>query len=102
MRWVRAFAIIAGLAGLSSAQDPTTGPISSIFDSGLAASLLQADTSPTITSVNSATDFGGFSTIAAGTWIEIKGTNFGGGSGSIWQGGDFVNGNAPMTNKGMS
>jgi uncharacterized protein (TIGR03437 family) len=111
MRLLKVFVIAAGLAALSSAQSlsnpsrggkTATGTLSSIFDSGLAASLLQADTSPTITSVTSATDFGGFPNIAAGTWIEIKGANFGGGPGAIWAGSDFQNGNAPTVTDGMS
>jgi len=111
MRCLKVLAVAASLAAFSFAQgvsdspgsNPATGTVGSIFESGLAASLLQADTSPTITSVTSATDFGGgFATIAAGTWIEIKGANFGGGTGSIWQGSDFSGANAPTVTKGMS
>jgi uncharacterized protein (TIGR03437 family) len=108
MLWLKAFAVAAGVAALAQAQtqteskSPATGALTSVFASGLASSLLHADTAPVIVSVNSATDFGGFPTIAAGTWIEVKGANLGGGSGSIWTGADFSDVNAPTNLKGIT
>ncbi len=49
---------------------------------------------PSITSVNSATDFGGFSTFAPGSWIEIKGSNLAVDT-RLWAGTDFQGANAP-------
>jgi uncharacterized protein (TIGR03437 family) len=62
--------------------------------------------------INSAGDFGGFSSIAPGTWIEIKGSNLtssalrnncgGGIAGSCWAGSDFNNNVAPTSLDGVS
>ncbi len=66
---------------------------------------------PVITSVNSLTDEGGFSTFAAGSWLEIKGVNLAdpsdprllqnGGDG-IWHAADFNGPNAPTKLDGIS
>jgi uncharacterized protein (TIGR03437 family) len=65
---------------------------------------------PQILSINSASDFGGLSTIAAGTWIEIKGTNLApsvrDASGATqtfrsWEGRDFLLSNAPTSLDGV-
>ena len=75
MRLIRILAVSMAVCAAAFAQAQPES-VNSIFSSGLASSLLAADTVPgSITSVNSATDFGGMSTIAAGSWIEIKGTN---------------------------
>lgn len=50
--------------------------------------------SPTITSAASLGDFGGIKTFAAGSWIEVKGTNLSSTTRS-WTGADFQGGNAP-------
>jgi uncharacterized protein (TIGR03437 family) len=59
----------------------------------------------------SASDFGGFSAIAPGSWIEIKGNyltseplrnNCGGVPGSCWADSDFNNGVGPTTLDGLS
>jgi uncharacterized protein (TIGR03437 family) len=59
---------------------------------------------PTITSggVISAFAFGGFAAAAAGSWIEIYGSNLGPASGYTWQGSDFTGNNAPTLLQGVS
>jgi uncharacterized protein (TIGR03437 family) len=52
--------------------------------------------SPTVTKVVSASGFGGFSTIAPGTYIEITGTNLASDT-RIWAGTDFNGNNAPQS-----
>jgi len=61
-------------------------------------------TAPVITSVNSATDFGGFTTFASGSWLEIKGTNLSDPADprNLWAGGDFNGSNAPTSLDGVS
>ncbi len=49
---------------------------------------------PSLTSVNSATDFGAFSSFAPGSWIEIKGSNLAVDT-RLWTGADFQGANAP-------
>ena len=71
-----------------------------------------AGQTPTITNVNSGSDFGGNSSFAAGSWIEIKGTNLapatlrnncgGGVAGTCWSGSDFSGANAPTNLDGVS
>jgi uncharacterized protein (TIGR03437 family) len=48
----------------------------------------------TIASINSATDFGGWSNFASGSYLEIKGTNLAPDA-RIWLGSDFNGNNAP-------
>jgi uncharacterized protein (TIGR03437 family) len=57
--------------------------------------------SPTISSVKSATDFGGFSTFASGSYLEVKGTNLAIGQ-RQWAAGDFQGPNAPQDLDGTS
>ena len=49
---------------------------------------------PSITSVNSATDFGGLSNFAPGSWLEVKGSNLAVDT-RLWAGSDFQGSNAP-------
>ena|ERR1017187_7793835 len=49
---------------------------------------------PVITSVNSATDFGGLPNFAPGSWLEVKGSNLGVDT-RLWTGSDFQGVNAP-------
>ncbi len=51
---------------------------------------------PSITSIMSASSFGGFSAVAPGTWIEIYGTNLAPDT-RQWTSGDFVGDNAPTS-----
>jgi uncharacterized protein (TIGR03437 family) len=46
--------------------------------------------------------FGGFAAAAAGSWIEIYGTNLGPSAGYQWQGSDFSGNNAPTKLQGVS
>jgi uncharacterized protein (TIGR03437 family) len=46
--------------------------------------------------------FGGFAAAAAGSWIEIYGTNLGPSTGYQWQGSDFSGNNAPTKLQGVS
>jgi uncharacterized protein (TIGR03437 family) len=49
---------------------------------------------PEITSAKSGTDFGGFSSITSGTWVEVKGSNLANTT-RIWEGRDFLGTTAP-------
>ena len=49
---------------------------------------------PAINAVVSASAFGGFTTIAPGTWVEIYGTNLSSTT-NTWSGSDFKNGVGP-------
>jgi len=49
---------------------------------------------PSIASINSATDFGGFSNFAPGSWLEVKGSNLAVDT-RLWTGSDFQGANAP-------
>jgi uncharacterized protein (TIGR03437 family) len=62
------------------------------------------NTSPvSIMTVNSATDFGGWSNFASGSYIEIKGSNLApAGDSRTWTGTDFNGNNAPTTLDGVS
>ena len=58
---------------------------------------------PTITSVKSATDFGGLATFAPGSWLEIKGTNLTvDTTARQWASSDFQGANAPVSLDGSS
>jgi uncharacterized protein (TIGR03437 family) len=59
-----------------------------------------AGQAPTVTSVNSGTDFGGMASFASGSWLEIKGTNLSTGT-RIWAGADFSGSNAPTSLDGI-
>lgn len=56
---------------------------------------------PSITSVNSGSDFGGFTTIAPQTWVEIKGSALATNT-RIWGGADFNGSKAPTSLDGTS
>jgi trimeric autotransporter adhesin len=56
---------------------------------------------PVITSVASAGDFGGSATFASGSWLEIKGSNLSTTS-RQWAGSDFTGSNAPTNLDGVS
>jgi len=51
--------------------------------------------------VNSATDFGGFSSFAPGSWLEVKGANLAVDT-RLWSGNDFQGVNAPTSLDGSS
>jgi uncharacterized protein (TIGR03437 family) len=56
---------------------------------------------PSISGVVSASDFGGFSSVAPGSWVEIYGTNLAPSTQS-WTGSDFTGNNAPTMLNGVS
>jgi uncharacterized protein (TIGR03437 family) len=56
---------------------------------------------PGINAVVSASAFGGFTTIAPGTWVEIYGTNLSSTT-NTWSGSDFKNGVGPVSLSGVS
>jgi uncharacterized protein (TIGR03437 family) len=60
-----------------------------------------AATTPAVTSVRSAGDFGGSTTFASGSWLEIKGSQLSGTTRS-WAGADFNGPNAPLSLDGVS
>ncbi len=55
---------------------------------------------PTITSIESASGFGGFSSVAPGSWVEIYGSNLAPDTRS-WLGADFTGANAPTSLDGV-
>jgi uncharacterized protein (TIGR03437 family) len=60
-----------------------------------------AATTPAVTSVRSAGDFGGSTTFASGSWLEIKGSQLSGTT-RPWAGADFNGPNAPLSLDGVS
>jgi uncharacterized protein (TIGR03437 family) len=62
------------------------------------------NTSPvSIMTINSATDFGGWSNFASGSYLEIKGSNLApAGDARTWSGPDFSGNNAPIALDGVS
>lgn len=104
---LKSFQLIAvfvmGALGAFGQIAESTPDVRSVFDSGLAASLLSADTIPaSITSITSATEFGGaFAEFASGSWVEIKGTGLAEAT-RTWAGGDFSGANAPTSLSGVS
>jgi uncharacterized protein (TIGR03437 family) len=60
-------------------------------------------TAPAITSINSATDFGGWSNFASGSYLEIKGTNLSAPADTrTWLTSDFSGNNAPTSLDGTN
>jgi len=57
--------------------------------------------SPSVSGVVSASDFGGFSGVAPGSWVEIYGSNLAGDARS-WIGADFKGDSAPISLDGVS
>ncbi len=56
---------------------------------------------PAVTSINSATDFGGWSNFASGSYLEIKGSNLAPDS-RTWLTADFNGNNAPVSLDGVT
>jgi uncharacterized protein (TIGR03437 family) len=67
------------------------------------ASSTTGGSTPTVSSggVVSASSFGGFTSAAPGSWIEIYGTNLGPATPYTWQGSDFNGSSAPTTINGV-
>lgn len=97
MRVMKTFALLAAIALCATAQvsPQNAESVQSIFNSGLAGSLLNADTVPaSITTLVSGSDFGSLATFAAGSWIEIKGNGLADTT-RQWAGSDFSGSAAP-------
>lgn len=60
-----------------------------------------ASSSPTVGAVVSASAFGGFASVAPGSWVEIYGTNLAPDT-RPWAGSDFTGNNAPTSLDGVS
>ncbi|GEM_PF-1268477 len=89
--------VTAALAANTGAQRTTTTAVA-----GQSITLTQAGVNnPQVAGVVSASAFGGFSTIGAGSWIEIYGSNLAGSSRG-WSGSDFSGVNAPTSLSGTS
>lgn len=58
-------------------------------------------TAPAVTTINSATDFGGWSNFASGSYLEIKGSNLAPDS-RTWLAADFNGNNAPTSLDGVT
>jgi uncharacterized protein (TIGR03437 family) len=58
-------------------------------------------TAPAVTSINSATDFGGWSNFASGSYLEIKGSNLAPDT-RAWLASDFTGNNAPTMLDGVT
>jgi len=100
MNWSRQIAIFSFATACALAQAPKAG---SIFESGLAGSLLAADTAPvSITEARGAEGWGDTTAFSSGSWLQIKGTNFSNSGLQIWQGSDFNGNTAPTSLGGVS
>ena len=93
-----------GVGGQTPAGPGQPGSVESIFDSGLAASLLQADTAPvSITQVRTAEGWGDVLNFSSGSWLQIKGTSLAFTAPERqWLSGDFNGVNAPTSLDGVS
>lgn len=81
-----------GVAAVGQSQGGViTGPVSGTFD-----------TTPVINAVITASQYGGFSSIAPGTWIEIYGTNLATTASQTWATADFNGPNAPTAIAGTT
>jgi len=101
MTWSSRIALFSFAAACALAQAPKTG---SIFDSGLAGSLLSADT-PTgsITEARGAEGWGTSTAFSSGSWLQIKGSNFTDVAFRQWiYPNDFTGLNAPTSLGGVS
>jgi len=100
MNWSRRIALFSIAAASALAQAPKAG---SIFDSGLAGSLLAADTPPaSITEARGAEGWGTSTSFSSGSWLQIKGTNFTNIAFQQWVGSDFTANTAPTSLGGVS
>ena len=101
MNWSQRVAFFSIFTACAFAQAPKA---SSIFDSGLASSLLNADTPPGSISVAKASEGWGTTTnFSSGSWLEIQGTNLTQIPFLTWVvPNDFTNNVAPTTLGGVS
>src|SRR5271165_1898725 len=98
------------LYGATSSDGPNSfGTIFSLTPPAAPAYTCTNTTPPTISSIDSASAYGGYNYFASGSWLEIKGTNLAdpndprlaSGSGQ-WASGDFNGPNAPTNLDGIS
>jgi len=98
INWSRQLVLFLLAAVCAFAQAPNT---SSIFDSGLAGSLLAADTAPgSITEVKASEGWGTSTAFASGSWVQINGTNLTQTDFLAWKVPDDFNGNVAPTKLG--
>jgi len=98
MNWLRPITLFSFATACALAQAPKTN---SIFESGLAGSLLAADTPPaSITEARGAEGWGGATSFSSGSWLQIKGTQFTNVAFRQWIFPDDFNGNTAPTNLG--
>jgi len=92
------------LAGDAGAGIPTTADNDHIYATTYTVTPATGSGAPNLAcgGVVSATAFGGFAAAAAGSWIEIYGSNLGPATGYQWQGSDFNGVNAPTKLQGVS
>jgi uncharacterized protein (TIGR03437 family) len=89
--------VTASAAGLQPVQFTATA-VAAPASGGVACTLTAP---PSITSLKSATDFGGFASFAPGSWLEVKGSNLAVDT-RLWTGNDFQGVNAPTSLDGSS
>lgn len=91
-----AFFLLAGVCAFAQAPNSR-----SIFESGLAGSLLAADTPPvSVTEVKASEGWGTTKNFASGSWVEIQGTNLTQIPFLTWKVPDDFNGNVAPTSLG--
>jgi uncharacterized protein (TIGR03437 family) len=91
----------AGTVTITAAIAGSTLPATQFTETAMSANPNCTIGEPAITSVRSLTDFGGLSTFASGSWLEVKGTNLATDA-RLWAGSDFNGNNAPTGLDGSS
>ena len=93
---IASFLLLATACAFSQAPDSR-----SIFDSGLAGSLLAADTvTASVTEVRASAGWGTTANFSSGSWLQIKGTNFTDVPIKVWSVPDDFSGNVAPTSLG--
>jgi uncharacterized protein (TIGR03437 family) len=93
-----AFGMLMAASAFAQAPDPKF-----IFQTGLAGSLLAADTATaSITEARGIEGWGGATTFSSGSWLQIKGSNLADVDFRQWLAGDFDGNNAPTSLGGVS
>jgi uncharacterized protein (TIGR03437 family) len=98
MNWSRQIALFSFATACALAQAPKAG---SIFEGGLAGSLLSADTPPvSVTAARASEGWGTNTNFASGSWVEIQGTNLTQIPFLVWSVPDDFHGNVAPTSLG--
>jgi len=98
MNWSRRIALFSIAAACALAQAPKTR---SIFEGGLAGSLLAADTPPvSVTDAIASEGWGTTKNFASGSWVEIRGVNLTQIQSLVWSVPNDFNGNVAPTSLG--